>query len=568
MSSRAVRLGWPIAPVGTVALGNLTLSSSTYAANATPGTVIGVISGANPNSTLALADTFSGALAISGRNLIVGATPAAGDATYSAVINETNPSAINSPKSNSVALIKGSGGVVTAYQSVLNAGQPAVDINPSDLSSISATGGLVDSIANRGSAGGQATSTGANRPGTGATTINGKNVLDMTAQHLDASAEMLPCFSGVHTVVAVFRNDEAGATLRYPWGTASGGVARDFVALNSGGVANRVYVVAGGGTAVFTATNNQGMGISVARAQLNSPTVIGTKTIYGAFNGTEGGGYNAPRADNVMDALRIGGLPTATANRLVGKLCRFMVFPRILSFDEQQIVEGALAWDYGMQASLSAGHPWISADPRAVARTYNVWALGDSLTETAFLTTHWTDILATLSGRQVLNSGKGGTTSTQGVAVLNLDERFKDRWRLIRFGRNDGSQSITPATTKANIATMAAGTGSRLIVMPVCKTYDEYVGGPAEANMAVIDAINADMASTYGANYLDIQAILVAQGGPGQPYADTTAFARGLVPGQPAFPNRLRFDQTHTNDNSQPIEAAAVWVKMQALGAS
>lgn len=533
-------------------------TAASFSAGSVSGTLIALITGLQDGETITGVTPNDGRLAIagSGTQLVVGLS-ASSAGSIAAVLTSSAGRTLN------IAITVTA--MVTALQSVYNAGLPPIDLNFADTSKIGATGGLVDSVANSGTAGGVATSTGANRPGTGVTTINGKNVLDMSATHLDLSSQMMACFNGVHSVVAVYRNDEAGTTVRYPWGASAAGVLKDYVALNFGNTANRVYIAAGGGNAVYAASDNKGMSISICRAQLNSTTVVGTKTLYGAFNGDSTGGYSVARVDSVMDAVRIGGIPTATANRLVGKFARFQVFDRVLSFDEQQILEGAHAWDYDMVDRLPVGHPWKTLDPRITPRTYNIWVLGDSMAEGAFLSVKWSVLLAALSGRQVRNDAKGGTTSVQAVDVWNLDERFKDRFLIVRTRRNDGGQGITPAQGKAAIETLVSKAGNRFMVISVCKTYDEYVGGSAEANMVVIDGINADMAASHGVHYLDIQAGLVAQGAPGQTYADATAFARGLVPGQPPYPNRLRFDNTHTNENSQPIEAQSIWSKIQAL---
>jgi hypothetical protein len=50
-----------------------------------------------------------------------------------------------------------------------------------------------------------------------------------------------------------------------------------------------------------------------------------------------------------------------------GDIAEMLIYKTALSTTERQLVEGLLAWKYGMQASLPDGHPWKETDPSAVA---------------------------------------------------------------------------------------------------------------------------------------------------------------------------------------------------------
>jgi hypothetical protein len=46
-----------------------------------------------------------------------------------------------------------------------------------------------------------------------------------------------------------------------------------------------------------------------------------------------------------------------------GAMYETMIYNSAISVANRQIVEGYLAWKWGLQASLSAGHPYLSASP-------------------------------------------------------------------------------------------------------------------------------------------------------------------------------------------------------------
>jgi hypothetical protein len=50
---------------------------------------------------------------------------------------------------------------------------------------------------------------------------------------------------------------------------------------------------------------------------------------------------------------------------LVGDACEILVFNSVVSTDNQQLVEGYLAWKWGLEANLPSGHPYENAAPTA-----------------------------------------------------------------------------------------------------------------------------------------------------------------------------------------------------------
>lgn len=80
---------------GLVTLPNLVLSDNSLAvADADPGDIVGELSGMSPGSTLSLTGTDANRFALSGSNLVVGAT-ALTAGTYNVIVRETNADADN-----------------------------------------------------------------------------------------------------------------------------------------------------------------------------------------------------------------------------------------------------------------------------------------------------------------------------------------------------------------------------------------------------------------------------------------------------------------------------------------
>lgn len=84
-------------------------------------------------------------------------------------------------------------------------------LDPSDAGSIGHTGGLVNTITNKGALGGNATSSSTLRPVTGTRTLNSLNSIDFsTGQNLILPAGLLTIANGPNTLFFVFASDNAG----------------------------------------------------------------------------------------------------------------------------------------------------------------------------------------------------------------------------------------------------------------------------------------------------------------------------------------------------------------------
>lgn len=179
---------------------------------------------------------------------------------------------------------------------------------------------------------------------------------------------------------------------------------------------------------------------------------------------------------------------------------------------------------------------------------------GDSLTygTGASDTAHdYPSLAAATLGLAVANKGIGGQTSTEIKDRCIADTVLRGRAAWIWAGRNNiGS----PTMIKADIATMAAwGISGRYLVGSILTASND--GG----NIAVIQTLNAELATLYGARYVDILgALQAANDGSANDLADVAA---GYTP------RSLRDGGVvHLNDAGYAI-VAATWISAhQAMG--
>lgn len=186
---------------------------------------------------------------------------------------------------------------------------------------------------------------------------------------------------------------------------------------------------------------------------------------------------------------------------------------------------------------LNVSNVATSTEITSTENSYNVACWGNSLTAASNLAQDFTNsfpsVLATLSGRVVYNGGIGGESSTQiATRMLAATDKYSSSV-IIDAGRNNFASS---STVLADIASMVAALGhTRYVVLAIVNGAGE--GNPSTA-YTQITSLNATLASTYGANYLDIRSYLVSQYNSGIPQ-DVTDHTADIPP------SSLRTDAIH-----------------------
>lgn len=199
-----------------------------------------------------------------------------------------------------------------------------------------------------------------------------------------------------------------------------------------------------------------------------------------------------------------------------------------------------------------------------LGRAYRVGSLmcwGDSLTAGTGGTPWPTDLATLYSNYFVYNGGIGGDTSSQILTRFNDDPAaMRDQPCIIWAGRNDVI-SPGPTTVKANIATMvaalqAAGNRNRYLILSVPNKDTEFSGS---ADYTTVVGLNSDLASIYGANYLDIRSYLVGLYDQNNA-TDVTNHSQDIPP------STLRFDTVHFNTAGYQKIADKIAAVTGALG--
>lgn len=176
----------------------------------------------------------------------------------------------------------------------------------------------------------------------------------------------------------------------------------------------------------------------------------------------------------------------------------------------------------------------------------SVQCWGDSLTAGSGGYGKYPARLQDLILRVTYNNGVGGETSAQiKTRFLANPAELMALTQVLWMGTNDNPLVNTWAPTKANIAECVAAAGSRYLVLGIFGT-------------GMLDEINADLAATYGARFVELRAYLQSYNdGSVDDLADVAA---GLIP------RSLRADQIHLNDRGYELVAMAVADKLQSLG--
>jgi lysophospholipase L1-like esterase len=147
--------------------------------------------------------------------------------------------------------------------------------------------------------------------------------------------------------------------------------------------------------------------------------------------------------------------------------------------------------------------------------------------------------------RQVFDGGISGQTSPEIAARATADTGHRDWVTIFWMGHNnDTDPGRIKADIAASVAHLAPG-NNRFIVLSVLNKADgsEDRGSP---RYNTVMQLNADLAATYGDNFLDIRSFMVAQSDRGNP-----AQAQEIDKDLPS--SSLRFDGIHLTGSGDEV---------------
>lgn len=191
------------------------------------------------------------------------------------------------------------------------------------------------------------------------------------------------------------------------------------------------------------------------------------------------------------------------------------------------------------------------------ARSYGLVFPGDSFTNgtgaSSYNTRYPTLVANSFSRpRSFVNAGIGGETSSQILTrVQAFSANYKTATQVIWAGRNNYTDTVQ---VKADIAAMIAAVGhSRFLVLGILPN-----SGQTAPDLATLTQLNADLATTYGAQFIPTLAPLqAANNGSVQDLADVAA---GYTP------TSLRSDALHLNDAGYAVIAPLVYALLATYG--
>lgn len=126
-----------------------------------------------------------------------------------------------------------------------------------------------------------------------------------------------------------------------------------------------IYTGSGGGGRLRTRANNA-LQATIAFTDTTNPHVwsgtcsLSLRDLY--IDGTAGTSQGTTTTNGASPDILIGGQLAAGTNGIPGKYGEIVVFSGT-STSDRQILEGYLAWKWGVQANLPGGHPYASAAP-------------------------------------------------------------------------------------------------------------------------------------------------------------------------------------------------------------
>ena len=145
------------------------------------------------------------------------------------------------------------------------------------------------------------------------------------------------------------------------------------------------------------------------------------------------------------------------------------------------LVISMMAGCEGDGKSLGSGHNFGANNENVMT------ALGDSITESG-----WPSILAGMTGKTVVNRGRGGATSSDGVgAVGSALSRDKPGFLLVQYGANDVIHLFNTDKSVENLrAIVGAAKSNRTIpvvatVMPMYRGHAAWAGGARSLSAAI-----------------------------------------------------------------------------------
>lgn len=211
--------------------------------------------------------------------------------------------------------------------------------------------------------------TGSNQPVVGTKFINGLDAIEFDGanDHLDVST--IGTGEDI-TMVVVWQQqvNTTGVPVFVGTSASDDGLG---IGYNNSSTKYNIFVYGG------TTEEQTGQAINVTKIQVGTHTASGNVDLF--MNGTQLGPTSGSSLDITNGAVTIGQSRDNDGNTVEGMIGEVLVFARVLTTEDRQLVEGYLAWKWGLQASLPVGHPYEFAAPTVEGGASTGNATWDSL---------------------------------------------------------------------------------------------------------------------------------------------------------------------------------------------
>jgi hypothetical protein len=250
-------------------------------------------------------------------------------------------------------------------------------LDAADAATITASGGLVSAWANKGSVGGsfvQATSgnqfsqtTNAHGNAVGCTSsgkfMSGGTNAAYDIANMTVLSVVKPAASGGNMEILTRFNDTSFSGWYYEvnWSSGTNGASAKITQWDAS------FNNSNAGASVTLSSLRAWVGTSYRRS-----SGVMAATVNGSSNNGVSHTYVPPISStyNILIGARDGGGPV----NFIGDIHEVLMFDSGLSDADRQMLEGYLAWKWGLQADLVSGHPYASAPPAGGGTLVSSWA--------------------------------------------------------------------------------------------------------------------------------------------------------------------------------------------------
>lgn len=160
-------------------------------------------------------------------------------------------------------------------------------------------------------------------------------------------------------------------------------------------------------------------------------------------NGSNLANHTLSYTPGTSTQYRIGRRTDALGQYLYGNVCEVLVYTGVLSTTNRQLIEGYLAWKWGLQASLPSGHPYLSAAPFIAPSIPLTIPSNTSLllvNTSSFSKTFRLPAISTNPGRLLIFKDIYGSFSTNSVFLSTTGiDGFENNSSTMRLNTNYGA---------------------------------------------------------------------------------------------------------------------------------